>query len=56
MGKIFHLKVSLDLEFEAPKLVKVKAHKRFQNGKVVKIRSHYRRVEGRKVDFGRLFS
>lgn len=55
MGKIFHLKVSLDLEFEAPKLVKVKAHKRIQNGKIVKVRSHYRRVEGRKVVTRRIF-
>lgn len=39
--------VSLDLEFEATKLIKVKAHKRILNGKVVKVRSFYRRVEGR---------
>lgn len=49
MTKHFHMKVSLDLEFEAPKLVKVKEHKRLQNGKIIKVRSHYRRVEGRKV-------
>ena len=49
MTKIFHLKVSMDLEFEAPKLVKVKAHKRLMNGKVVKVCSYYRRVEGRGV-------
>jgi len=44
----FHLKVSLCLEYEAPKLVKVKAHKRLLNGKVVKVRSYYRRVWGRR--------
>jgi len=48
MTKIFHLKVSLCLEYEAPKLVKVKAHKRLLNGKVVKVRSYYRRVWGRR--------
>ena len=41
-------KVSLDLEFEAPKLVKVRAYKRIRNGKVVKVRSHYRCVWVRK--------
>ena len=41
------MSVSLYLEFEAPKLVKVKAHKRIRNGKVQKVRSHYRRVWGR---------
>ena len=49
MTKIIHMKVSLDLEFGAPKLVKVKAHRRIQNGKIVKICSHYRRVEGRRI-------
>ena len=49
MAKNFHMKVSLDLEFEAPKLVKVKAYKRIQNGKLVKVRSHYRNVEGHQV-------
>jgi len=49
MTKYFHIKVSMDLEFEAPKLVKVKAHKRLMNGKVVKVCSYYRRVEGRGV-------
>ena len=44
MIKIIHLEVSLCLEYEAPKLVKVKAHLRNQNGKVVKVRSYYRRV------------
>ena len=48
MKKIVHLKVSLDLvEFEAPKFVKVKTHKRVRNGKIVKVCSHYRRVWGR---------
>ena len=48
MKKIVHLKVSLDLvEFEAPKIVKVKAHKRNRRGKTVKVCSHYRRVWGR---------
>ena len=55
MTKIFHLEVSLYSEYEAPKLVKVKAHKRIQNGKVVKIRSHYRRVWGRAVVSARVF-
>ena len=44
MRKIFHLEVSLYSEYEAPKLVKVKAYKRIQNGKVVKVRPYYRRV------------
>ena len=44
MKKIIELTVSLDLEFEAPKLVKVKAHWRLLNGKKVKVRSHYRRI------------
>ena len=48
MRKIFHLEVSLYSECEAPKLVKVKAHKRVLNGKVVKVRSYYRRVWGRR--------
>ena len=47
MKRSVHMTVSLDLEFEAPKLIKVKAHKRILNGKVVKVRSFYRRVEGR---------
>jgi hypothetical protein len=55
MTKNIHIKVSLDLEFEAPKLVRVKAHRRIQNGKVVKVRSHYRRVEGRRVVAERVF-
>ena len=40
--------VSLDCEFEARELVKVKAHKRILNGKTVKVRSYYRRVWRRK--------
>lgn len=49
MKEIVHMKVSLDLEFRAPKLVKVKAHTRHINGKSVKVRSHYRNVWGRPV-------
>ena len=45
--RFFRVGLSLYLEFEAPKLVKVKAHKRVRNGKVEKVRSHYRRVWGR---------
>ena len=48
MSKIFRMKVSLDCEFEALELVKVKAHKRILNGKIVKVRSYYRRVRKRK--------
>ena len=40
--------VNFNLEFEAPKLVKVKAHWRFINGKKVKVSSHYRCVWVRK--------
>ena len=47
MRKNPYLKVSLNLEFEAPKLVKVKAHNRVRNGKIVKVCSYYRRVWGR---------
>ena len=49
------MKVSLDLEFEAPKLVRVKAHKRIQHGKEVKVRTYYRRVEGRGLATKRVF-
>ncbi len=35
MQKYVRLKVSLNCEFEAPKLVKVKAYRRFYNGKIV---------------------
>ena len=45
--KVTRMSVSLYLEFEAIKLVKVKAHKRIRNGKVEKVRSYYRRVWGR---------
>ena len=48
MKKIIHWKVSLDLEFEAPIFVKVKAHTRIQNGKVVKVRTHYRALRDAK--------
>ena len=47
MKKILRMKMSLNLEFGARHLVKVKAHKRTQGGKTVKVRSHYRRVWGR---------
>ena len=43
------LKVSLYIEQEAHKLIKVRAHKRNCNGKVVRVRAHYRSVEGRKI-------
>ena len=45
--KVYRMSVSLYLEFEAPKLVKVKTYKRIRNGKVEKVRSHYRCVWGR---------
>ena len=48
MHKIVRLKVSLDYEFEAPRFVKVKAHKRTLGDKTVKVRSYYRRVLIRK--------
>ena len=48
MHKIVRLRVSLDCEFEALELVKVKAHKRIIKGKIVKVRSYYRRVRRRK--------
>ena len=48
MKKIIELTVNFDLEFEAPRLVKAKAHWRLLNGKKVKVRSHYRRVWVRK--------
>ena len=44
MKQIIELTVNFDLEFEAPILVKVKAHWRLINGKKVKVRSHYRRI------------
>ena len=44
MTKIVRVTVCLDLESEATKLVKVKAHKRHLKDKVVIVRSHYRRV------------
>ena len=43
------LKVSLYIEQEAHKLIKVRAHKRKCDGKVVRVRVHYRSVEGRKI-------
>ena len=45
--KSIRLRVSLSLEFKAPKLVKVKAYQRIRNGKDEKVRSHYRIVVGR---------
>lgn len=45
--KVIRVSVSLCLEYEAPKFVKVKAHTRRIKGKVVKVRTHYRRVVGR---------
>ncbi|MBO6169221.1 MAG: hypothetical protein J6O51_04535 [Bacteroidales bacterium] len=48
MKRFVHMKVSLDFEFEAPKLIKVKAHRRIINGKVINIRQYYRRVWGRR--------
>ena len=44
MIKTVCISVNFDLEFEAPRLVKVKAHWRLLNGKKVKVRSHYRRI------------
>ena len=44
MKKTVRVTVSFDLESEAPKLVRVKAHKRQIKDKVVNVRSHYRRV------------
>ena len=49
MKKQTSLKVSLYLEQEAHKLIKVRAHKRNCDGKVVRVRTHYRCVEGRKI-------
>ena len=44
MKQIVRVTVCYDLESEATKLVRVKAHKRHLKDKVVKVRSHYRRV------------
>ncbi len=38
--------LTLRIEVEASKYVKVKAHKRVVNGRLVKVRSHYRRIGG----------
>ena len=43
------MSVSLHIEQEAHKLIRVRAHKRKCNGKVVRVRAHYRSVEGRKI-------
>ena len=40
------LSLTLRIEVEASKYVKVKAYKRIVNGRVVKVRSHYRRIGG----------
>ena len=40
------LSLTLRIEVEASKYVKVKAHKRVVNGRIVKVRSHYRRIGG----------
>ena len=37
--KVIRMSVGLYLDFEDPKLVKVKAHKRIRNGKIEKVRS-----------------
>ena len=49
MKKQIDLSVSLHIEQEAHKLIKVRAHKRNCDGKVVRVRTHYRCVEGRKI-------
>ena len=41
--KIVCWMVSLDSEFEAPKLVKVKAYLRKRFGRIERVRSHYRK-------------
>ena len=38
----FMLSLTLRIEVDTIKFVKVKAHKRLINGKIVKVRSHYR--------------
>jgi len=45
--KVFRLRVSLCIEFKAPKIVKVKAYSRFRYGKKEKVRSYYRIAVGR---------
>ena len=50
------LTLTLCVELEAIKCVRVKAHKRIVNGKVVKVRSHYRRVGGRGFDANALLT
>ena len=40
----FKLSLTLRIEVDAIKYVKVKSHTRVVNGKVVKVRSHYRRI------------
>lgn len=49
MKKQIDLSVSLHIEQEALKLIKVRAHKRNYDGKVVRVRAHYRSVVGRKI-------
>ena len=48
MKTMVRVTVCYDLESEATKLVKVKAHVRLYRNKVVIVRSHYRRVWVRK--------
>ena len=48
MKKMLRVTVGVYLELEAPKLVRVKAHKRILKGKIVMVRSHYRCVWVRK--------
>ena len=48
MKTMVRVTVCYDLESEATKLVKVKAHVRLYKNKVVIVRSHYRRVWIRK--------
>ena len=40
----FTLSLTLRIEVDAIKYVKVKSHTRVVNDKVVKVRSHYRRI------------
>ena len=40
----FMLSLTLRIEVDAIKYVKIKSHTRKVNGKVVKVRSHYRRI------------
>ena len=46
--RTFRVIVSLYVEYDALKYIKVKAHKRTCNGKVIKVRSYYRRFGERR--------